>query len=56
MCVFKFQMLVRLTKTNFKVDIELCFSFEAQKLMSHEHIYDATGMTKGNLFNFDEAI
>ena len=45
MCVVKFQIL-RLNEMNFKVDLELSFSFEAQKSMSPKHTYDATNMKK----------
>ena len=39
---------------DFRADLELCFSFKAQKSMSLEHTYDATNMTKITLFIFYE--
>jgi len=54
MCVVKFQIL-RLNEMNFKVDLELSFSFKAQKSMSPKHTYDATNMKKITLFIFNES-
>jgi len=39
-------MLFRLIEINFRVNLELDFDFKAQNLMSPEHTYDATNMTK----------